>query len=575
MSRRLSDLLPLRSSRKSHAAQTTPTSPASPSAAPAGNGAATVTPAGAPSRMDRRQLLGRGLQGAGVGLLATTGLLGAPAIVMAEGRRPRMPSGVMSGDVTASRAMLWSQSDKPARMLIELADNPEMRGAFQMRGPVALPTDGLTSKLDLTRIGTRANASGEVFYRVRYAALDDHRAISEATAGRLVLPPSVQAPRALRFVWSGDTVGQGWGINPDFGGLRLYETMRQVKPDFFLHSGDTIYADGPLEESVTQHDGSLWRNIVTPAKSKVAETLDEYRGQYAYNLMDENLRRFNAEVPMFAQWDDHETTNNWYPGEILEDDRYTEKNLDVLSANARRAFLENMPLRTGPAAPERIHRNFSFGPGLELFMLDMRSFRGANSANRQTGRGPQTDFLGRDQLAWLKQSLKASTATWKVIASDMPIGLLVRDGDNFENGANGDGEALGREQEIAELLKFVRDHDIQNLVWLTADVHYTAAHHYSHERAVFKDFTPFWEFVSGPIHAGTFGPGELDNTFGPRLEFVKAPPEGRANMSPSEGFQFFGQVDLDPESEALTVTLKDIHGASLYQQVLTPADASA
>ena len=197
-----------------------------------------------------------------------------------------------------------------------------------------------------------------------------------------MLPPSAQTPRALRFVWSGDTVGQGWGINPDFGGLRLYETMRQVKPDFFLHSGDTIYADGPLKESVTQHDGSLWRNIVTPAKSKVAETLDEYRGQYAYNLMDENLRRFNAEVPMFAQWDDHETTNNWYPGEILEDDRYTEKNLDVLSANARRAFLENMPLRTGPAAPERIHRNFSFGPGLEMFMLDMRSGMFSRKARR-------------------------------------------------------------------------------------------------------------------------------------------------------------------------------------------------
>ncbi|WP_245184778.1 alkaline phosphatase D family protein [Halomonas salinarum] len=417
----------------------------------------------------------------------------------------------------------------------------------------------------------RASQRGEVFYRVRFADLDDHRAISEPLAGRLVLPPSVQQPRALRFVWSGDTVGQGWGINPDFGGLVLYDTMRRVQPDFFLHSGDTIYADGPLEERVTQHDGSIWRNIVTPAKAKVAETLDEYRGQYAYNLMDDHLRRFNAEVPMFAQWDDHETTNNWYPGEILEDARYTEKNVDVLSANARQAFLEYMPLRISLAAPERIHRKFGFGPGLEMFMLDMRSFRGPNSANRQSTSGPQSDFLGHDQLRWLKQALKASTATWKIIAADMPLGLMVRDGDNFENAANGDGPVLGREQDIAALLKFVRDEGIDNLVWLTADVHYTAAHHYSPERATFKDFTPFWEFVSGPIHAGTYGPGELDNTFGPRLEFVKAPPQGRANMSPSEGFQFFGQVDLDPESEALTVTLKDIQGDALYSKVLNPA----
>jgi alkaline phosphatase D len=58
---------------------------------------------------------------------------------------------------------------------------------------------------------------------------------------------------------------------------------------------------------------------------------------------------------------------------------------------------------------------------------------------------------------------------------------------------------------------------IRNTVWLTADVHYTAAHWYDPSAAKFQQFDPFWEFVSGPIHAGTFGPGELDQTFGPQL----------------------------------------------------------
>jgi len=40
---------------------------------------------------------------------------------------------------------------------------------------------------------------------------------------------------------------------------------------------------------------------------------------------------------------------------------------------------------------------------------------------------------------------------------------------------------------------------VQNVVFITADVHYTAAHHYSPERAAYTDFTPFWEFVSGPL----------------------------------------------------------------------------
>ena len=67
---------------------------------------------------------------------------------------------------------------------------------------------------------------------------------------------------------------------------------------------------------------------------QVAETLDEFRGNQRYNFLDEPFRRFNAEVPMLAQWDDHEVRNNWFPTEILDDDRYTEKRMAVLSARA-------------------------------------------------------------------------------------------------------------------------------------------------------------------------------------------------------------------------------------------------
>ncbi|QFT83524.1 Alkaline phosphatase D precursor [Halomonas sp. THAF12] len=512
-------------------------------------------------RMTRRGVLKLGLAG---GATLGTGLV-APGIVLAEGRRPMVDGGVMSGDMLADRAMLWSRVDRPARMLLEIADNPEFRAARRLHGPEALPTGGLTAKLDATGLG----GMDEVHYRVRFAALGDHRAISEPVTGRLRLPP--QTPRDVRFVWSGDTVGQGWGIDEARGGMTTYATMLDQRPDFFIHSGDTVYADGPLEESVELADGSLWRNRVTPEKLKVAETLQEFRGQHVYNLLDANVRRFNAEVPMLAQWDDHETTNNWYPGELLEDDRYTEKNASLLAARGRQAFLEHMPLRQRPEAPGRIHRRFAYGPGLEVFMLDMRTFRGANDRNRQA-RG--ADLLGAEQLRWLLNALRDSTATWKIIASDMPIGLVVRDGDRFEAVANDEpGQPLGREQEIAKLLKAIRDEDIHNVVWLTADVHYTAAHHYSPERASFQDFAPFWEFVSGPLHAGTFGPGELDATFGPEVVFHKAPPEGQANLPPSDGYQFFGQVDLDGESETLTVTLKDAAGQSLHRQVLEPQRA--
>jgi alkaline phosphatase D len=127
----------------------------------------------------------------------------------------------------------------------------------------------------------------------------------------------------------------------------------------------------------------------------------------------------------------------------------------------------------------------------------MRSYRGANNYNRQEQADTDTAYLGHEQLNWLKAGLKNSTAVWKVIAADMPIGLQLGDGidkqnrPQFENFANGDGPVLGREFEIAELLTFVKQEKIANMVWFTADVHYCAAHYYDPDKAEFKKFEPF------------------------------------------------------------------------------------
>ena len=110
------------------------------------------------------------------------------------------------------------------------------------------------------------------------------------------------------------------------------------------------------------------------------------------------------------------------------------------------------------------------------------------------------------------------------------------------------------------------------LVWVTADVHYTAAHRYDPARARYRDFHPFWGFVSGPLAAGTFGPNPADDTFGLEVVWQKA-PDGRANVPPSEGMQFFGEVLVDGRNGALTVMLKDMSGATLWQTTLEPEGA--
>jgi alkaline phosphatase D len=493
----------------------------------------------------------------------------APAIVTSERLRPQIPSGIQTGDVTADRAIVWSRTDRPARMMVEVATNDAFRDARRITGPAALDVSDFTAHLDVGDLPP----GEQIVCRVTFESLAHPGAFSEPLVVRFRTAPAGR--RDLRLLWSGDTVGQGWGINPDMGGLRLYETMAAVDPDLFVHSGDQIYADQPLSPEVTLDDGTTWRNVVTEAKSKVAETLADFRGNFAYNLLDEHARQFNAQVPMVVQWDDHEVIDNWFPGMTVENPRYTVRSADLLAARARHAMFDYLPIRRHPDEAQRVYRSYRYGPALEIFVLDLRSYRGPNTHNRQEEPGPETTMLGAEQLAWFKQALKRSTATWKLIASDMPLGLMVldrmREGRRtYEAWANGEGPPLGRELELADILRCVHREDIRNLVWITADVHYAAAHHYSPDRAVFTDFRPFWEFVAGPMHAGTFGPPQLDPTFGPDVKFISVPPDMEPNRPPSEGLQFFGMVEIDGRTEAMTVAIHNLRGERLYKVGLEP-----
>jgi alkaline phosphatase D len=487
--------------------------------------------------------------------------------------RPLISHGIQSGDVSVDSGVVWARSDRPARMLVEVATADSFKDIRHSTFVDALPESDFTAKTLLEDLPS----GQDIFYRIRFQNLSSPTILGEPAIGRFRTAPSGRG--SVSFVWSGDTAGQGWGIDEARGGMRTYATMRANRPDFFIHSGDTIYADGPLVAQRTLPNGETWRNIVTEEKSKPAETLAEFRGNYKYNLLDKNLLAFNAEIPMFAQWDDHEVTNNWWPGEPLtraehQRRKYVEKNALALMARGHRAFHEFMPVRATPVEPARLYRKISYGPLLDVFMVDMRSYRGPNAEGMEETYGPSAYFLGPQQVAWLKRALMNSRATWKVIAADLPIGLIrVYDSDRqwgIEAIAQGDGPPRGRELEIVDILSFIKRAGIRNTLWLTADVHYSAAHYYDPNKAVFQDFDAFWEFVSGPIHAGTFVANRLDNTFGPQVVYYKGAPEGQRGLAPSHGLQFFGHVAIDGATELMTVTLKDVADQALWSIKLEP-----
>ncbi len=485
-------------------------------------------------------------------------------------------SGIQIGDIGGDAAFVWARLPYAADVDVIWSARGEegltAGDANRLRAPQALSMTDYTTRIRLEGLP----ADAEIHVRVEARALEAQHQANWVRQSSFRSAPSVA--RRIRFGWSADVNGQGFGINRNAGGMRMFDTMRQRDFDFFVHLGDTVYADHPLQPRIDEGGGRSWTNVVTAAKSRVAESIEDFRGNYRYNWLDPNFARFCQHVPQIVMWDDHEVVNNWSPSlELKADPRYRIKDLPLLAATAARAFREYMPLPLDgfehAGACGLLYRRVAYGPLLDVLAVDMQSHRGPNSYNLQTEAGPETAFLGEAQIRWLKQELVASKATWKVIAAGMPIGVNVPDGYDsagrvrWQGVANGDdGPPKGREIEIADLLSFIKANDIRNIVWLCADTHYTAAHYFDPERAAFKDFLPFWEFMSGPINAGSYGPFNPDGTFGNQVRYSRSSPVRGA--SPLAGYQFFGEVEIDAQTRDMTVRLCDIDGVALHVEVI-------
>ena len=335
--------------------------------------------------------------------------------------------------------------------------------------------------------------------RVRFQGLSNDRALSEPVLRQL---PHRADRRGATSASSGAATRRGRAAASTRTSAACASTRRcaSAQPDFFIHCGrhDLRRRPDPRRDRLRRRRHGLAQPRDRPEKSKVAETLDEFRGNYRYNLLDENVRRFNAEVPQIWQWDDHEVTNNWSTAQGPVGRRRYTREERAAAGRARRRARSSSTRRCGCTGDDeqraRLPPASPTARSLDVFVIDMRSYRGPNTrqpADRARPRDARSS--ARAQLQWLKQALQA-------IARDLE-GDRLRHADRADRGRRhgrrraaraarrsptANGPPLGRELEIAELLRFIKRQRIRNVVWLTADVHYTAAHHYDPSRAQFR-----------------------------------------------------------------------------------------
>src|SRR3954469_26077590 len=178
-----------------------------------------------PIRISRRRFL---TSAAATG----TGALGAMAMpyLSRAADRPQITHGVQSGDVSSEGGVVWARADRPSQMRVEFATPESFNNATAFPPIAALPESAFTAKMLLENLP----AGQDIFYRVRFRDLSHIDIVGEPVTGRFRTAPADR--RDVSFVWGGDVAGQGWGINPDDGGMFTFATMLKHRPDFLLHS---------------------------------------------------------------------------------------------------------------------------------------------------------------------------------------------------------------------------------------------------------------------------------------------------------------------------------------------------
>jgi alkaline phosphatase D len=351
----------------------------------------------------------------------------------------------------------------------------------------------------------------------------------ERAEGEFATAPVPTEPARVSFLWSGDLGGGGFCRLLD-GGYRIFRAMARHPADFFLFAGDTVYADVPCN-----------RPGVVPGANFVATTLAEFRARHRYNREDAAVQDFLRRTPVFANWDDHEVKND-FSGPT-----------EPLMPVGRQAFLEYWPVAAGGDDPHRMYRSVRWGRLLELFILDTRQYRSPNAEPD----GPGKTMLGAAQRRWLLDGVTASTATWKVIVSSVPLAIPTGRPERRDSWTDVNVFGLAPENgtgfvtERDTILRTLRTRGVKNLVFLAADVH--------HAELIRHHPTPDWsfhEFIAGPLSATLGRPRPLDMRLNSRSLFAQG------------GVYNFGEITIEPAH--LVVRLLDEQGSVLFTHTIGP-----
>jgi len=323
-------------------------------------------------------------------------------------------------DVQEDRALIWLSANEATKLHVRWGVAPDALTHRSVEHALGA-ADDFTGHVALTGLPQGAT--------VHYRVFAGNTAASEWC--RFNSPRKTGQSFSVAF--SGD-------MQETYKPFRLFDVMAAAKPDFFVHLGDTVYADSP--------------------KRDFSPTTRHYRQKHARIRADRPLQAFLSQRANFAIWDDHEIENDAHGG------------LPQLPI-AEAVFREYWPCAS--VETTGLYRMTSLSPAVDLIIVDTRRFRSVQGMVD----GPEKTMLGTPQKKWFLETLKRSKATFKIVATSVP----------FHGGSQ---DAWGNyKTERDEIVDFLKREKISNVVMISADYHF--ARDWSNKR------TGIHEFMAGPL----------------------------------------------------------------------------
>ncbi|MGB0166992.1 MAG: alkaline phosphatase D family protein [Luteibaculum sp.] len=360
--------------------------------------------------------------------------------------------GVASGDPTPNAVIIWTR-------VTPENGNETITGTYQVATDLAF-----TNIVDEANFSTTADRDYTVkidvqnlqpftFYYYRFTVGGKTSII-----GRTKTAPDANTERIRFGVTSCSNFQAGF-----FNGYRF--AAQRMDIDYMLHLGDYIYeyAEGGYgynDETQRGHEPDVEMT-----------QLEDYRLRYSFYRLDPDLRRVHQLYPFITVWDDHESTNDSYKDGAENHTEGDEGIWEERKMFAAKAYSEWLPIRNPDENnPVKIWRTLKFGNLLDLVMIDTRIWgreEQVGSTQDEAYSDPNRTIMGKDQLEWFKNELTSSTAQWKIIGNQVQIMLV--------NTAPGQPLLLdpwdGYPAERDTVIRFIRDNEIDNVVFLTGDIH--------------------------------------------------------------------------------------------------------